>query len=88
MHILYLDDSGSVKNAEDKHIILAGVSVFERVPHWRTRGREFLAIGGVSSSEKENGMNRLFAAVCLTLGFVGAASATTRIAWTICMRRS
>ncbi len=34
MHLLYLDDSGSVKNASDSHIVLAGVSVFERQPHW------------------------------------------------------
>ncbi len=34
MHILYLDDSGSVGNAEDRHIILAGLAVFERQPHW------------------------------------------------------
>jgi hypothetical protein len=34
MHLLYLDDSGSVGNAEDTHIILAGVAVFERQPHW------------------------------------------------------
>ncbi len=34
MYLLYLDDSGSVGNASDKHIILAGVSVFERQPHW------------------------------------------------------
>ena len=34
MYLLYLDDSGSVKNASDTHIILAGVSVFERRPHW------------------------------------------------------
>jgi hypothetical protein len=43
MHILYLDDSGSVKNADDKHIILAGVSVFERIPHWLSRALENLA---------------------------------------------
>ncbi|MGV3549806.1 DUF3800 domain-containing protein [Rhizobium sp.] len=34
MHLLYLDDSGSVGNASDKHIILAGLAVFERQPHW------------------------------------------------------
>jgi hypothetical protein len=34
MHLLYLDDSGSVGNAADRHIVLAGVSVFERQPHW------------------------------------------------------
>ena len=34
MHLLYLDDSGSVSNAQDRHIILAGLAVFERQPHW------------------------------------------------------
>lgn len=34
MHFLYLDDSGSAQNKADNHIILAGVSVFERQTHW------------------------------------------------------
>jgi hypothetical protein len=34
MYLLYLDDSGSVKNASDRHIILAGLSVEEKAPHW------------------------------------------------------
>jgi hypothetical protein len=34
MYILYLDDSGSVQNGADKHIVLAGLAVFERQPHW------------------------------------------------------
>jgi Protein of unknown function (DUF3800) len=34
MYLLYLDDSGSVQNASDLHIILAGIAVFERQPHW------------------------------------------------------
>jgi hypothetical protein len=34
MHLLYLDDSGSVTNAADRPIVLAGLSVFERQPHW------------------------------------------------------
>jgi hypothetical protein len=34
MHLLYLDDSGSVRNADDRHIVLAGLAVFERQPHW------------------------------------------------------
>lgn len=32
--MLYLDDSGSVGNASDRHIVLAGLAVFERQPHW------------------------------------------------------
>ena len=34
MYLLYLDDSGAVKNAGDSHIVLAGLSVFERQTHW------------------------------------------------------
>ncbi len=34
MYLLYLDDSGSVRNANDRHIILAGLAVFERQAHW------------------------------------------------------
>ena len=34
MHLLYLDGAGSVSNPDDKHIVLAGVSVFERQAHW------------------------------------------------------
>lgn len=34
MYLLYLDDSGSVQNPSDTHIVLAGIAVFERQPHW------------------------------------------------------
>jgi hypothetical protein len=34
MFLLYLDDSGSVKNANDKDVILGGLCCFERVPYW------------------------------------------------------
>jgi len=37
MHLLYLNDSGSVKNASDRHVILAGFAVFERGGHWLGR---------------------------------------------------
>src|SRR5689334_6533013 len=30
MHILYIDDSGSVDNPNDRYFVLAGVSIFER----------------------------------------------------------
>ena len=43
MHILYLDDSGSVRNATDRHIILAGVSVFEQSGHWLSQQLDRLA---------------------------------------------
>lgn len=37
MQLLYLDDSGSVQNKADQHIILAGLAVGERDPHWISR---------------------------------------------------
>lgn len=43
MHLLYLDDSGSVKNQSDHHIVLAGVAIFERVPHWLSLQMETIA---------------------------------------------
>lgn len=43
MYILYLDDSGSVKNATDSHVILAGIAVFERKPHWLSNYLDELA---------------------------------------------
>jgi hypothetical protein len=30
MHILYVDDSGHVENPDERHFVLAGVSIFER----------------------------------------------------------
>lgn len=43
MHLLYLDDSGSVGNASDKHIVLAGLSVFERAPYWLAKTMDKIA---------------------------------------------
>lgn len=34
MFLLYLDNSGSVKNATDKYVVLGGLCCFERVPYW------------------------------------------------------
>ncbi|WP_081577014.1 DUF3800 domain-containing protein, partial [Acidithiobacillus thiooxidans] len=34
MHLLYLDESGSVPDKTQQFFILAGVSVFERKAHW------------------------------------------------------
>ena len=34
MHLLYADDSGSIPDPNQRHFVLAGVSVFEREPHW------------------------------------------------------
>ena len=34
MHLLYLDESGSVADPTHKFFVLAGVAVFERTTHW------------------------------------------------------
>ena len=34
MHLLYLDESGSVGNPNERFFVLAGFAVFEREPHW------------------------------------------------------
>lgn len=34
MHLLYLDESGSIADPSQKYFVLAGVSVFERKTHW------------------------------------------------------
>jgi hypothetical protein len=34
MHLLYLDESGTISDASQRHFILAGVSVYERRTHW------------------------------------------------------
>ncbi len=34
MHLLYLDESGSVSDPSQKYFVLAGVAVFERAAHW------------------------------------------------------
>jgi hypothetical protein len=43
VHLLYLDDSGSTKNAQDHTVILAGVAVFERRPFWFSKSLDELA---------------------------------------------
>jgi hypothetical protein len=34
MHLLYLDESGSVADPNQRYFVLAGVAVFERTTHW------------------------------------------------------
>nr|WP_187362575.1 DUF3800 domain-containing protein [Massilia rubra] len=34
VHLLYVDESGSVTDASQRYFVLAGVSVFERTTHW------------------------------------------------------
>lgn len=43
MHLLYLDDAGSARNAHEDYFILGGVSVFEAQAHWFTRELDKLA---------------------------------------------
>ncbi|MGD0696598.1 MAG: DUF3800 domain-containing protein [Terriglobia bacterium] len=43
MHLLYLDDSGSVPNVDERYFVLAGVSVFEAQADWFTRELDKLA---------------------------------------------
>lgn len=34
MHLLYVDESGSIQDPAQLHFVLAGVSIFERKTHW------------------------------------------------------
>ena len=43
MHLLYLDDAGSVGNAHERYLVLGGVSVFEAQAHWITQELDKLA---------------------------------------------
>ena len=43
MHLLYLDDSGSVGNLNEDYIVLGGISVFEAQVHWFTQALDRLA---------------------------------------------
>jgi hypothetical protein len=43
MFLLYLDDSGSVGNQSDRHVILAGLAIHERRGHWLSRSLNELA---------------------------------------------
>lgn len=45
MHILYVDESGSVSNPEDRYFVLGGVSVFERGIYHLIRGLDELVAG-------------------------------------------
>lgn len=37
MYILYLDESGNPDDPSDRHFVLGGAAVFERVAHFLTR---------------------------------------------------
>jgi len=34
MHLLYIDESGSAGDRQQKHFVLAGISIFERQGYW------------------------------------------------------
>lgn len=34
MHLLYLDESGSIADPSQQFFVLAGLSVYERQTHW------------------------------------------------------
>ena len=38
MHLLYLDDSGSVSDKSDRYVVLAGFCVNEKQTHWIDKG--------------------------------------------------
>ena len=43
MHLLYLDDSGSVQNQQEEYIVLGGISIFESQCHYLTTELDKLA---------------------------------------------
>jgi hypothetical protein len=43
MYILYLDDSGSAQNPQEKNLVLGGISVYERHTYWFTQKLDELA---------------------------------------------
>lgn len=43
MYFLYLDDSGSMQNKNERYIVLGGVCIFERRIHWVTKRLDELA---------------------------------------------
>lgn len=43
MYLLYLDDAGSVKSANETHFVLSGICMFERQIHYLTKAMDDLA---------------------------------------------
>lgn len=43
MYFLYLDDSGSMQNKQERYIVLGGLCIFERRIHWVTKKLDELA---------------------------------------------
>ncbi|MDT8343712.1 MAG: DUF3800 domain-containing protein [Thermohalobaculum sp.] len=55
MYLLYLDDSGSPGNRDERYFVLAGVCIFERQVHWLSRNLDDLAarLGHVEPAKLE-----------------------------------
>ncbi|MBI5235701.1 MAG: DUF3800 domain-containing protein [Deltaproteobacteria bacterium] len=53
MFLLYLDDSGSAGNPNENHLVLGGVSVFERQVHWLSQELDKIAARINPSAPKE-----------------------------------
>ncbi|MCC6575236.1 MAG: DUF3800 domain-containing protein [Planctomycetes bacterium] len=43
MYLLYVDDSGDIKDASQQFFVLGGVALFERQPHWIAEGLDRIA---------------------------------------------
>ena len=63
MHLLYLDDSGSVKNQGERYFILAGIAIFERQAYWLQKALDDLADswGSLESDLREFHGNQILA---------------------------
>ncbi len=53
MYLLYLDDSGSVNNPNESHLVLGGISVFERQVHWLSTELDKIAASIYPANPKE-----------------------------------
>ena len=65
MYLLYLDESGSVGNPNERHFVLAGIAVFERrIYHLICRTDQLVAsfgLGAALSTSRESPRNwRIF----------------------------
>ncbi len=43
MHLLYADESGTIGDPTERFFIFAGLSVFEREPHWLEKDLDRIA---------------------------------------------
>jgi hypothetical protein len=43
MHLLYVDESGTIGDPTQRYFVLAGVAVFEREPHWIEQDLDLIA---------------------------------------------